>query len=167
MIASPNFARMIYDGDGSYSYMQGPGHSDEIESMFEVHFDDQNLSHQPTPFDGRSDYGPFIEVGIASGGLFTGAEGIKNSSEEAMYGGEAGEPYDECYHESCDDISNINQEVFGEMIFATHSVVHKLIEEHLSQHTILYQRPTRFRIPQSKCHHGEEQNQEEMFLSVE
>ena len=51
--------------------------------------------------------------------------------------------------------------------FATHSMVHKLIEEHLSQHTSLYQRSTRFRIPQSKCHHGEEQDQEEMFLSVE
>ena len=161
MIASPNFARMIYDGDGSLSNMRGPNHSDEIEAMFEAHFDEQNLHHQPTPFDGRSDYGPFIDVGIAAGGLFTGAEGMKTEAEEAMYGGDAGKPYDECYHEACDDILNINDEVFGDMILATFSVLNDLVDNNLPQYTSVNDFPSQIRIPQSKCHHTEEEEKED------
>ena len=32
-----------------------------------------------------------------------------------MYGGTAGEPYDSCYHEACDDISNLNIKALNEM----------------------------------------------------
>jgi hypothetical protein len=46
------------------------------------------LKHQH--FDGRSDYGPFLAVGIPSGGLFTGAEKIKTEEQAARYGGTAG-----------------------------------------------------------------------------
>ena len=42
MIASPNFARMIYDGDGSMGTPSGPQHSDKIEELFEEHFDAQD-----------------------------------------------------------------------------------------------------------------------------
>ncbi len=41
-------------------------------------------------FDGRSDYGPFLDVGIPSGGLFTGAEKFKTEEQAARYGGTAG-----------------------------------------------------------------------------
>ena len=122
-----------------------------IEEFFEEHFDAQELEHQPTPFDGRSDYGPFIEVGIASGGLFTGAESIKTASEESSYGGDAGVAYDECYHEFCDDIYNIHEGVFGEMIFATYSVLNKLVETQGTQNYTLLRQPLRLSIPQSKC----------------
>lgn len=47
-----------------------------------------------TAFDGRSDYGPFIENGIPAGGLFTGAERIKNAEGRAKYGGLANAAYD-------------------------------------------------------------------------
>ena len=43
--------------------------------MFEDFFD-RRAPTVPTDFDGRSDYGPFIER-IPAGGLFTGAEGLK------------------------------------------------------------------------------------------
>ena len=52
----------------------------------------------PTAFDGRSDYGPFIANGVPAGGLFTGAEGIKTARQEAIYGGFAGLHFDPCYH---------------------------------------------------------------------
>lgn len=41
-------------------------------------------------FNGRSDYGPFIENGIPAGGLETGAEVIKTAEERTMFGGLAG-----------------------------------------------------------------------------
>jgi aminopeptidase Y len=86
----------------------GPPGSDEIEKTFEKFFGTLRIGHVGTDFDGRSDYGPFIETGIPSGGLFTGAEGIKTEAEAALFGGTAGEAYDSCYHQACDTIANVN-----------------------------------------------------------
>ena len=84
----------------------------EIEQVFHNYFASQGLATEPTAFDGRSDYGPFIAVGIPAGGLFSGAEGVKTAEEAAVYGGTAGEPYDPCYHQACDDITNLNVKAF-------------------------------------------------------
>ena len=92
MIGSPNFVRFVYDGDGSATELSGPNGSENIEDVFLRYFDEQGLPTEPTAFDGRSDYGPFIDVGIPAGGLFTGAEGIKTEEQVAIYGGTAGEP---------------------------------------------------------------------------
>ncbi|WP_285494016.1 M28 family metallopeptidase [Actinomadura sp. NBRC 104425] len=110
MVASPNYAFKIYDGDDSDATgaPAGPPGSDEIEKTFEKYFDALRIGHVGTDFDGRSDYGPFIEAGIPSGGLFTGAEGIKTAEEAELFGGTAGEAYDKCYHQACDDLSNIS-----------------------------------------------------------
>ncbi|MDH3318046.1 MAG: M20/M25/M40 family metallo-hydrolase, partial [Gammaproteobacteria bacterium] len=106
MIGSPNFVRFVYDGDGSATPLAGPNGSKNIESVFLNYFAEQALPTEPTAFDGRSDYGPFIAVGIPAGGLFTGAEGIKTEEEAAIYGGIAGEQYDPCYHLACDTFDN-------------------------------------------------------------
>ena len=66
-----------------------PG-SAQIEQIFTDYFASQGLASEPTAFDGRSDYGPFIAVGIPAGGLFSGAEGIKTPEEAAIFGGTAG-----------------------------------------------------------------------------
>ena len=75
----------------------------------------QGLPTEPTAFDGRSDYGPFIAAGIPAGGLFTGAEGLKTAEQVAIYGGTAGEQYDPCYHEACDTFDNVSLEVLDQM----------------------------------------------------
>jgi hypothetical protein len=36
--------------------------STKIQQLFEVHFAERGLTTQTTPFNGRSDYGPFIAV---------------------------------------------------------------------------------------------------------
>jgi Zn-dependent M28 family amino/carboxypeptidase len=114
MIGSPNFVRFVYDGDGSATPLAGPNGSKNIEQVFLSYFDEQGLATEPTAFDGRSDYGPFIEVGIPAGGLFTGAEGIKTEEQVAIYGGTAGEQYDPCYHLACDTFDNISLEVLDQ-----------------------------------------------------
>jgi Zn-dependent M28 family amino/carboxypeptidase len=73
------------------------------------------MATDPTAFDGRSDYGPFIAAGIPAGGLFTGAEGIKTAAQAATYGGTAGVAYDHCYHQACDTINNLNTKALSEM----------------------------------------------------
>ena len=67
----------------------------------------QGLVNEPTAFDGRSDYGPFIANGVPAGGLFTGAEGIKTPEQEELYGGRRGLPFDPCYHQACDTWFNL------------------------------------------------------------
>ncbi len=115
MIGSPNYVRFVYDGDGSDTPVEGPPGSGQIESVFTDYFDSQNLASAPTEFSGRSDYGPFIAAGIPAGGLFSGAEGIKSEEEAAVYGGEAGVAYDVCYHQACDDITNLNTKALFEL----------------------------------------------------
>jgi Zn-dependent M28 family amino/carboxypeptidase len=112
MIGSPNFARFIYDGDGSAFGIKGPSGSDDIEALFEDYFASQGLVSEPTAFDGRSDYDAFITAGIPAGGLFTGAEDAKTAEQVEWYGGLAtfeGEPvsYDPCYHQPCDSMDPI------------------------------------------------------------
>lgn len=106
MIASPNFVRFVYDGDDSDAVGAGPGPegSAQIEQLFNAHFESKGLAYKGTDFSGRSDYGPFIAVGIPSGGLFTGAEGIKTLDEAVIFGGVPGEQYDPCYHLFCDSL---------------------------------------------------------------
>jgi Zn-dependent M28 family amino/carboxypeptidase len=111
MVGSPNFVRFVYDGDLSDSAPPpggAPNGSGQIEGLFNSYFDSQGLETDPTAFDGRSDYGPFIANGVPAGGLFSGAEGIKTAEQAAVYGGTAGAPYDPCYHQACDTIANLN-----------------------------------------------------------
>lgn len=124
MIGSPNFVRFIYDGDGSDTPVAGPNGSANIEQVFVDYFAGEGLAAAPTAFSGRSDYGPFIAVGIPAGGLFTGAEGIKTEEQAAIYGGTAGEQYDPCYHLACDTIDNNSDEALDQMSDAVaHSVL--------------------------------------------
>jgi Zn-dependent M28 family amino/carboxypeptidase len=115
MIGSPNYVRFVYDGDGSATPTAGPPGSAQIEALFTRYFSSQGLATDPTAFDGRSDYGPFIAVGIPAGGLFTGAEGIKTPEQAAIYGGTAGVAFDHCYHQACDTINNLNTKALSEM----------------------------------------------------
>jgi Zn-dependent M28 family amino/carboxypeptidase len=110
MIGSPNHGFFIYDGDDSDAEGAGPGPagSAAIEKTFEAYFTSVGVPFKGTDFTGRSDYGPFILAGIPSGGLFTGAEGIKTEEEAALWGGTAGEQYDPCYHQPCDTFANNN-----------------------------------------------------------
>jgi Zn-dependent M28 family amino/carboxypeptidase len=112
MIGSPNYARFVYDGDGSAFGIRGPAGSHAIEEVFEEFFASQGLASEPTAFDGRSDYDAFISAGIPAGGLFTGAEDNKTEDQVALYGGLAtfdGEvvAYDPCYHQACDSLDPI------------------------------------------------------------
>ncbi|MGH9287883.1 MAG: M28 family peptidase [Acidimicrobiales bacterium] len=101
MIGSPNFARYVYDGDGTAG-PEGPTGSGFIEDVFVDYFASQGLFNEPTAFDGRSDYGPFIAEGIPAGGLFTGAEQPKTDAQVLQYGGIADAQLDPCYHAACD-----------------------------------------------------------------
>ncbi|KAL1593159.1 hypothetical protein SLS60_010766 [Paraconiothyrium brasiliense] len=113
MMASPNYAFQIYDGDGSAYNLTGPAGSAEAEAEFTYYFDKiAKVNHTEIEFDGRSDYGPFLDAGIAAGGIACGAEGIKTQEEFEMFGGAAGVPYDVNYHEDGDTANNLNYDAW-------------------------------------------------------
>ncbi|QFG24265.1 M28 family peptidase [Actinomadura sp. WMMB 499] len=109
MLGSPNGIRGVYDGD--HSLGQGttpPAGSAAIEKMFREYYGGRDLPTAESEFNGRSDYGPFIEHGIPAGGIATGADGVKTAAEAKEYGGRAGKVYDPCYHAKCDRMTNVS-----------------------------------------------------------
>jgi Zn-dependent M28 family amino/carboxypeptidase len=102
----------VYDGDGSAFNLTGPPGSAQIEKDFIDFYKANGVPSVPSEFSGRSDYAAFIENGIPSGGLFTGAEQEKTKEEAQMFGGEVGVPYDINYHQPGDDIDNLNHEAY-------------------------------------------------------
>lgn len=104
MMASPNFAYQIYNATNAVN----PRGSEELRDLYISWYKEQGLNYTFIPFDGRSDYDGFIRNGIPGGGIATGAEGIKTDEEAGMFGGKAGDWYDPCYHQLCDDVGNVN-----------------------------------------------------------
>ncbi|TLS40544.1 M20/M25/M40 family metallo-hydrolase [Streptomyces montanus] len=97
MIGSPNPGYFVYDDDPAIektfqNFYTGIGISTEIE----------------TEGDGRSDHAPFKNAGVPVGGIFSGADYRKTAAQATKWGGTAGQPFDRCYHSSCDTTSNIN-----------------------------------------------------------
>ncbi|WPC04849.1 M28 family metallopeptidase [Pseudomonas benzenivorans] len=110
MIASPNFAYFIYDGDGSDFGLEGPPGSAAVEKLFETYYRLRALPSEGDEISFRSDYAQFFLDGIAFGGLFTGAEVLKSEEQAAKYGGDAGVAFDPCYHQACDNVLNIDRQ---------------------------------------------------------
>lgn len=108
MLASPNYIYEIYDSDDS----ENPQGSGAIRDMFEDWYKSHDLNFTTQPFDGRSDYVGFIEIGIPAGGIDTGAEEIKSKKEAEQFGGTEDEAYDVCYHAACDELDNVNYEAW-------------------------------------------------------
>ncbi|CAK7210992.1 Aminopeptidase Y [Sporothrix curviconia] len=104
MLASPNYVYQVYNALDS----ENPAGSQALRDLYADWYTAHSLNYTLVPFDGRSDYDGFIRAGIPAGGIATGAEGIKTEEEAALFGGTAGDWYDPCYHQLCDDVSNVN-----------------------------------------------------------
>lgn len=115
MLGSHNAGYLTYDGDDSDHVGAGPGPrgSDGIERTFNAYLARRGIAADGTDFDGRSDYGPFIEHRIPSGGVFSGAEARKTAAQAAKWGGTAEAPYDQFYHSADDTLANVDREALA------------------------------------------------------
>lgn len=108
MLASPNYVYEIYDSNDE----DNPDGSGILRDMYIDWFESHGLNWTLQPFDGRSDYVGFLEIGIPSSGIDAGAEELKTANDIAKFGGLEDVPYDKCYHEACDDLKNPNYEAW-------------------------------------------------------
>jgi Zn-dependent M28 family amino/carboxypeptidase len=124
MVASPNFVRFVYadrPSDPAAAEM-----SRRIHRSFTGYFDAHGLAVEPIDLQGASDHAPFAEEGIPVGGLYSGSLETKEPEQVDAYGGQAGQPLDACFHQACDDIGNVNDEVLRQFAGALVSVVAEL-----------------------------------------
>ncbi|MEV6315658.1 M28 family metallopeptidase [Streptomyces sp. NPDC051776] len=97
MIGSPNPGYFVYDDDP------------QLEKVFTDYYKGKDIKTEPeTEGDGRSDHASFKDQGVKVGGIFSGADYKKTEEQASGWGGKAGEPFDACYHQACDDKSNID-----------------------------------------------------------
>lgn len=94
MVGSPEPVASVYGGAGS----GWPAGSGAIQTVLTDFLTSQGVSPETVSFR-SSDHAPFLDAGIAVGGLFTGAE----------------DGADPCYHEACDRLEAIDRDMLGLM----------------------------------------------------
>ena len=116
MIGSHNYGRFVLDGRMELPGSGGaPAGSGAIAKIFEDYFEEQGQVSEPGVLSGRSDYLAFMTAGIPSGGLFSGADGVKTEEQVEWYGGTAGELFDPYYHTPDDTMDNVDWDSVAEL----------------------------------------------------
>ena len=104
MIGSTHGIRTVYDGQAT----SNPAASAVVSRLFTQALDAEGLAWQPEAVGAVSDHFPLDQLGIAVGGLFSGANELKSADQAARFGGTAGAPGDPCYHLACDTVENVD-----------------------------------------------------------
>ena len=127
MVACSNFVFGVLNGTSGYDYSNIPPAvvpgSQWITTLFANYFVQYNMPWDGKAFNGRSDYGPFLEAGLPAGGVSAFIDRLKTQEERDRYntmlgpgmGGISGVAIDPCYHQKCDTINNINTFAFEQI----------------------------------------------------
>lgn len=98
MIASANPGYFVFNEDS------------ELGRVFVDYFAEQGIETESDDgADGDSDYASFESAGVPFGGVFTGASDTMSKEQAAKWDGQAGEPFDDCYHSECDTLDNVDE----------------------------------------------------------
>jgi Zn-dependent M28 family amino/carboxypeptidase len=125
MLGSPNFVRVVYNSS------TGAFDSIAITDAFGAYFDAVGLSWDSEDLGSGSDHAAFEDALIPTGGLFSGASELKTDEQADLFGGEADEPQDPCYHLSCDTPDKVSPEVLDQLSDAAAHVLMLLLEGEL------------------------------------
>lgn len=109
MIGSPNPAFFTYaeDGETAEGHVAHPGAGARIERVFQDFYRQRGLASRRTDtLAGDTDHSPFHWEGIPVGGIWSGNSDVMTQQEAALWGGQAGLPYDPCWHRACDGLAN-------------------------------------------------------------
>ena len=111
MVASPNAATLIYEASP-----EDPPMNERVATLFERALADLGAGSEAHDLHGASDHAAFEDVGIATGGLYSGSQERKTAEQAEDFGGAVGRPLDPCYHQPCDTLDNV-----GEVALETHA----------------------------------------------
>ena len=115
MLGSPNAGYFAYDPSDQ------PAGSAELQQPLNDYLASVDVTTENISIGGRSDHAAFADAGIPTAGLFAGAEDTMTEEQAQKWGGTAGEPFDSCYHQSCDTLDNVNVEALDRL---TDAVAH-------------------------------------------
>jgi Zn-dependent M28 family amino/carboxypeptidase len=124
MVGSPNFGRFV-----QLTHPDKTAHAANTLQVFRDYFGAQNL-----PIDERTNYqrgfgsddAAFAAKDIPTIGLFTGAGNAKNDIHAQRFGGQAGQPFDPCYHKACDTPLNVSHQALRQMTDALTHVLRRI-----------------------------------------
>jgi aminopeptidase S len=118
MVASPNGGYFVQGGKGDDPEETGPAGSATIARVLADQLVKSGVtSPEIIEFVG-DDESAFIEAGIPVGGAENGDEDQKMRRQAKQWGGKAGEHYDRCYHQACDNLGNVNRDVLNHYLRA-------------------------------------------------
>jgi aminopeptidase S len=118
MVASPNAGYFVQGGKGGDSQTAGPDGSADIAQVLVAQLATAGVTAPEIVEFVGDDESPFIEAGIPVGGAENGDTEEKTVEQANAWGGQAGQPYDRCYHQACDRIDNVNREVLNHYLRA-------------------------------------------------
>jgi Zn-dependent M28 family amino/carboxypeptidase len=124
MVGSPNFGRFIQLTQDTKSE---PAAS--IVQALKDYLGEYNLPVEERASRQRgfgSDDASFASKSIPTVGLFTGAAETKSQVHSERFGGNAGQPFDPCYHKACDTDLNVNRQALGQITDALTHALHRL-----------------------------------------
>ncbi|RKP37171.1 hypothetical protein BJ085DRAFT_30599 [Dimargaris cristalligena] len=121
MLASPNYIPMVHRASDAPADVTIGSYF--VQKEFETFFQGRGYPYMLSDMKGGSDFVPFMEHGVPTGGILTGAAEIKTEAERKKFGGLANAPLDPCYHQACDTVDNINWEALYRMSEAAAHVI--------------------------------------------
>jgi hypothetical protein len=104
MVASTNFVTFVYEASP-----EDPEISRQVADLFADALQDLGAESEPLDLQGASDHAAFDDVGVPTGGLYSGSQEVKTPAQAEAHGGTAGAKLDACYHQPCDTIDNISE----------------------------------------------------------
>jgi Zn-dependent M28 family amino/carboxypeptidase len=104
MVGSPNFITFVYEASPDDSEM-----SHRVADLFTSALQDLGAKSEPLDLQGSSDHAAFEDVGVPTGGLYSGSQEVKTPAQAEAFGGVAGGKLDPCYHQPCDTIDNVSE----------------------------------------------------------
>jgi aminopeptidase S len=113
MVASPNGGYFVQGGKGDDPETAGPAGSATVGRVLADRLARTGVANVEIIEFVGDDESPFVKAGIPVGGAENGDAEEKTAGQAAAWGGEPGQVYDRCYHQACDRIENVNQDVLG------------------------------------------------------
>jgi Zn-dependent M28 family amino/carboxypeptidase len=104
MVGSQNFVTFVYEPSPADSDM-----SRRVADLFARALRDLGAGSEPLDLQGSSDHAAFEDVGVPTGGLYSGSQEVMTPAQAEAFEGIAGAKLDPCYHQPCDTIDNVSE----------------------------------------------------------